>query len=94
MHKHLISFIQLRSRHYFNIPDLAEKIVGTNPTTRAGTEHPDEQQIRAWELIIYRMLVGKPVKSEDASHVLATLAKLIEKEYTLDELDIKLLENR
>lgn len=91
-----ISFIQLRARHYFNIRELAEKIAGTSPVIqqaiRAGTARPDEQLVRAWELIIYHMLVGEPVKEADALQILAMLTDLIEEIYTLDRLDIKLLD--
>lgn len=92
------TFIQFRSLHYFDIRELAERIVGEpyidmKAAIRTGTTRPDEQQVRRWEFIIYCMLVGEPVKRRDAIQVLAALSKLISATYTLDKLNIKLLED-
>lgn len=92
-----ISFIEMRTRHYFNIRDLAEEIAKTSPViqqgVRAGTAQPDEQLVRQWEMVIYQMLVEEPVKRDDALKVLLTLYEMTEDVvYTLEELNIKLLD--
>jgi hypothetical protein len=43
------------------------------------------------ELIVYQMLVGEPVKREDALQILVTLPQLIGEVYGLEEVDITLL---
>lgn len=90
-----ITFSQLRSLHHFNIREVAIGIVGNGGVTvravRKGAPAPDKQKVREWELIIYQMLVGEPIKSKDAKRVLKVLPELISTAYTLDDLDIKLL---
>ena len=82
-HPEPITFLHLRSLHHFDICVLAW-YADPNPK-------PLAHDIKALELVIYKMLLNEPVKREQALQILAVLPRLIGAEYTIDMLDIKLL---